>query len=89
MALFPSLPVESCVFSHEIPPSAFVEGRPRPETTEVLPPVVEAFAANNAEPIGRHLVGFLGAVWAAQTGVPVLGFEQLSTILTAAGSDPA
>jgi hypothetical protein len=38
-----SLRAESCVFSHEIPSSALIDGRPR-QTTGVLPPVVEAFA---------------------------------------------
>ena len=44
--LLPALPIDSCVFSHEIPPGAFVAGRPQAEATEVLPPYSMASGAS-------------------------------------------
>jgi O-methyltransferase len=84
MGLLPALLAGSCVFTHECPPDAFVDGKPQPTATEVMPPIIEAFSTNRIEPVGRHLVGFLGAVWAADRGVPVLGHGEIARIVRAA-----
>ncbi len=84
MTLLPALPAAACVFSHECPPESFVEGRPQPHTTEVMPPIVEAFESAGAEPVGSHLLGELGALWRSGVSVPVLGFDQISAIVAAA-----
>jgi O-methyltransferase len=86
MALLPALPSKSCVFSHECPPESFVDSRPRPQTSEVLPPIVDAFRAIDADPVGRHLTGFLGSVWSEGRSLPVLGQEAIERIVIAATS---
>jgi O-methyltransferase len=84
MALLPRLPVESCVFSHELPSEAFVGGKPQPTVSEVLPPLVDAFTADGREPMGQHLVGLVGSIRSAQDGIPALDHGDISTIVAAA-----
>ncbi len=86
MSLLPQLPDESCVFSHECPADAFVDLRPQVDASEVLPPIVGAFQAVGAQPVGRHMMGYLGAVWSDGHSVPVLAYEELARILAAAAS---
>jgi hypothetical protein len=85
MALLPRLPSESCVFSHEMPPEAFAGGRLRPEATEVLTPIIEAFEAGGRPPAGQHVTGLVGSIRAAGTGIPALGHQEISEIVAAAG----
>ena len=84
MALLPALPVDSCVFSHECPPEAFAEFRPQPGASEVLPPILEAFGSLGATAMGRHLTGYLGAIWRDGQAPPVLGYDEISRIVAAA-----
>lgn len=57
--------------------------RPLPDASEVLPPIVEASAGAGSEPLGRHMSGYLGAVWRGGHSVPVLAYGDLSQILSA------
>ncbi len=84
MTLLPLLPPNSCVFSHELPSDAFVGSRPQPAASEVLPPILDAFAQLGAVPVGRHLTGFLGAIWSDGRGAPVLGSDEIGRIVEAA-----
>ena len=84
MTLLPSLPTDSCVFSHELPREAFVNSRLQSEASEVLPPILEAFRGLGFEPIGRHMTGYLGAIWTEERAAPVLGHEEISRIVEAA-----
>jgi hypothetical protein len=86
MSLLPALPMRACIFSHECPPESFAEGRPQPHTTEVMPPIVQAFESAGAQPVGTHLLRELGALWRSGNGVPVLGFDQISTLIAAASN---
>jgi O-methyltransferase len=84
MTLLPALPTDSCVFSHECPPEAFVASVPQPDASEILPPILEAFRSIGANPVGGHLTGYLGAIWVDGQAAPVLGHHHISRIVEAA-----
>ncbi len=84
MALLPALPTDSCVFSHECPHEAFVGSQPQPQASEVLPPILAAFRSLDANPVGRHMTGYLGALWSDGQAAPVLGYDEISRIVAAA-----
>ena len=84
MAVLPRVAKEGCVFTHECPTEAFVDGRPVPESTLVLPPIVAAFERLGAEPRGRCLAGNLGVVLDPRVAVPVLGLDAIRRIVAAA-----
>jgi hypothetical protein len=86
MMLLPELPVDSCVFSHECPPETFSGSQPQPDASEVLPPIIDAYRALDMNPAGRHLGGFLGAIWADKSAAPVLGSAEIAAIVAAAKS---
>ena len=86
MTLLPALPADSCVFSHECPSDAFVESRPQAQASEVLPPIIKAFESMGAAPVGRHMTGYLGALWSDGRTAPVLGYDEISRIVAAAKS---
>jgi hypothetical protein len=48
-----------------------------PSASEVLPPIVEAFRKRGSEPAGMHLAGYLGVVFDADRGLPVLDLENV------------
>jgi hypothetical protein len=87
MRLLPTLPSESCVFSHECPPETFVESRPQPDASEVLPPIIDAYRDLGMDPVGRHLTGFLGAMWSEKGAAPVLGYAEIAAIVAAAKAE--
>jgi hypothetical protein len=84
MTLLPQLPADSCVFSHECPSDAFVGSRPQPHASEVLPPIIKAFESMGTTPVGRHMTGYLGALWSEGQTAPVLGYDEISRIIAAA-----
>lgn len=84
MGLLATLDPASCVFSHECPPAAFIGDEPQPQATEVLAPILDAFTARGASPRGRHLAGYLGAVWDEGPGLPVLGTADVMAVVAAA-----
>jgi hypothetical protein len=84
MTLLPRLPPESCVFSHELPHHAFLDSRPLPEASEVLPPILQAFSELGTVPVGKHLTGYLGAIWPDGRAAPVLGHDEIRRIVEAA-----
>jgi len=66
MRILPQLHSKGCVFSHEAWPEHFDEkgsilSARGPDM--VLPPIAEAFTADNRRPRGRYLVGHIGAIW--------------------------
>jgi len=73
-ALLPTLPPESCVFSHECTPENFVNGQISftRGTHDVIAPIADAFAAVARPITGRFLFGNTGAFWDADNGHQVL-----------------
>jgi len=84
MQLVPALPAEACIFSHECPEGAFVDGHPNLDASEVMPPMVDALLARGWKPEGAHLAGFLSALWSGETGIPVLVYDEVERMLRAA-----
>jgi hypothetical protein len=84
MHLLPRLPPRGCVFSHELPAETFVDDRPQRDSALVLPPIVDAFKEEGREPVGTHLVSYLGAIWGDGYGAPVLSYSHLADIEAAA-----
>jgi len=80
MGLLPLLSQQSCVFSHECPAETFSGEHPQSDTSEVLGPILSAFSDRGTEPVGSHLVGYLGAFWEPGRGVPVLAHEYVTRI---------
>jgi O-methyltransferase len=80
MRLLPALPRMSCVFSHECPPDSFWNGFPVREATEVLPPIIEAFAADGRDLMGFHLGGYLAGMTDAANGIRMLGIDHVRRI---------
>lgn len=85
MTVLPRLAAEGCVFTHECPGNAFVEGRPVLESTIVLPPIVEAYERLGRDPRGQYLTGALGVVLDPSRALPVLGVDAIRQIVDAAG----
>ncbi len=79
MTILPRLDPRGVVFSHEAPAELFVDGRvtavAAPEA--VVPPIVNAFAADNRPLAGRHMHGNTGAFWDAERGIPPLSTPAL------------
>jgi hypothetical protein len=83
MGLLPQLPMSGAVFSHECDPGSFVSGRPVPDSTLVMPPIVEAFVRDGREPHGQFLVNNLGVIHDRTRGIPVLIPEHVGRIARA------
>ncbi len=65
------LPRASALFTHEFPSCGAQGGLILPESSEVLPPIVERFESLGRNPIGRHLSLMTGAIWDTEEGIPV------------------
>jgi O-methyltransferase len=83
MQLLPKLPHASCVFTHECPPQSFVDGRPVRDGTEVLPPIVDAFAADGRQIWGKSVTGALGLLLEPTRGLPVLDLDWILALVKA------
>jgi hypothetical protein len=73
MNVLPRLHPKGCVFSHECWPEHFdrngnIMVQPGPDA--VLPPIKDAFTADNRPPKGRYFVGRTGAIWDDGKSVP-------------------
>lgn len=84
MQLLPRLPRLSCVFTHECPPECFRDGQPVRDSTEIMPPIMDAFAADGRDITGQSPTGALGALWDTGHGLPVLDLGSILA-LTRAG----
>jgi hypothetical protein len=80
LVLLPRLPVSSALFTHECVPDSFVDGLLVLESTEVMPPIFEAFVRDGRDPCGRFLGGSLGVVYDRTRGIPVLAREHVARI---------
>ena len=73
MQILPRLDPRGCIFSHECWSDHFDEANsitaPRSHES-VLPPVRDAFTADNRQPLGRYLVGRTGVIWDRARSVP-------------------
>jgi hypothetical protein len=76
------LPRTSVVFTHEFPPDGVQAGRVIPERSLVFPPLLERFESLGRSPVGRHLYGWLGAIWDAAQGIPVIPHEDLMNLVS-------
>ena len=74
MVLLPRLDRRWTLFSHECPAEAFAGDRILSERSPdaVIPPILNAFAAAARPVAGRHVYGYTGAFWDAESGIPVL-----------------
>jgi hypothetical protein len=80
LVLLPRLPVSSALFTHECVPDSVVDGLLVLESTEVMPPIFEAFVRDGRDPCGRFLGGSLGVVYDRTRGIPVLAREHVARI---------
>ena len=83
MQLLPRLPHASCVFTHECSPQSFLDGRPVRESTEVLSPIVDAFAADGRQIWGKSVTGALGVLLEPTRGLPVLDLDCILALVNA------
>jgi O-methyltransferase len=74
MQMLPRLPIQSCVFSHEVLPRHFFNEMVVPGNgpEDVIAPICAAFSKEGRKVTGRFLSGFVGAFWDADHGYPVL-----------------
>jgi O-methyltransferase len=75
LRLFPRLAPESCLFSDEIGPDNFSEGRvvgEPPSPDSVLPPIIDAFAADGRSIVGNFVWGHTGVFRDEKRGIPVI-----------------
>jgi hypothetical protein len=71
------LPLASSLFTHESVPAVFASGEINPHASEVFPPLMEKFASLRRRVTGRHVDGYLGALWDRDHGIPVLPADSL------------
>jgi O-methyltransferase len=84
MQLMPQLPPSSCVFTHECSPESFLDGRPVPESSLIMPPIVDSFQRAGRNVGGRFLTGDLGVLLDRRQGIPVLDPAHVFAIAQAA-----
>jgi len=79
LQVFPWLSPRGALFSHECAASSFRDGQPAPVPgpTDVVQPIVDAFAASGRVPRGHFIAGNTGVFWDAVQGLPVLTREAL------------
>jgi hypothetical protein len=79
MAILPSVPRRSCVFSRECTPESFVGDRVTAErgANSVVPPILDAFAAAGRQVAGRFVASNTGCFWDAEVGIPPLPVSAL------------
>lgn len=82
MKIVGSLPVESCLFSHECSPEYFLATGVQAVrgTDSVMGPIVDGFRENGREITGRFLFGNTGAFWDRRYGTPVMPVDELLRI---------
>jgi hypothetical protein len=73
----------STLFTHEFPRDAVDGSRILTEKSEVLPPIVERFQSLGRKPIGRYLCSWIGAIWDAEHGIPVIPHTALMRLVSA------
>ncbi|QEH36934.1 hypothetical protein OJF2_55190 [Aquisphaera giovannonii] len=79
--VFDRLPRSSIVFTHEFPPDGASDGRVLRDASEVFPPILDKLESMGREPVGRYLSGWLGAIWDAREGIPVLPHHLLMQLV--------
>ena len=74
MTVLTHLDRRGVLFSHECPPEVFAEGGIHADRTpeQVVPPILDAFAAAGRPVAGRHVAGHTGAFWDADSGIAPL-----------------
>ena len=74
MAVLPRLDRRGVLFSHECPADLFTDsGVHAPRSPEqVVPPILDAFAAAGRRVAARHVHGHTGAFWDADAGIAPL-----------------
>jgi hypothetical protein len=74
MAVFPRLDRRGVLFSHECPADLFSDAGVRAERApeQVVPPILDAFAAAGRRVAARHVHGHTGAFWDADEGIAPL-----------------
>lgn len=79
LQVFPWLSPRGALFSHECAATSFRDGQPAPVPgpTDVVQPIVDAFAASGRVPTGHFIAGNTGVFWDAAQGLPVLTREAL------------
>ena len=74
MAILPRLDPRGVLFSHECPPEIFADGIIAADRSpeQVVPPILDAFAAAGRPVAGCHISGHTGAFWSAESGIAPL-----------------
>ncbi len=75
------LPRNSVLFTHEFPHDGAQAGLIIPEKSEVFPPILDRFESLGWNPVGRYLSGYLGAIWDAAEGIPVIPHHCLMNLV--------
>ena len=75
------LPRNSVLFTHEFPHDGAQPGLIIPEKSEVFPPILDRFESLGWNPVGRYLSGYLGAIWDAVEGIPVIPHHCLMNLV--------
>jgi hypothetical protein len=74
VTILPRLDRRGVLFAHECPPELFSGGTAHAERTpeQVVPAILDAFAAAGRPVAARHVHGNTGAFWDAEVGIAPL-----------------